>query len=103
MPPRGTGSSRWVQSSRPRPSLAVSCPLTAEPRLTEPDSLFTFLGKLFPEQQARFSEPSTEVPEAHYGWDLSRAKEVLGVKFKSLKETIREAAEQAFELEKVRA
>ncbi|GAA5885637.1 hypothetical protein JCM6882_007507 [Rhodosporidiobolus microsporus] len=60
----------------------------------------------FPEKKSRFPEPGGEkgheVPP-HFEWDTSKVERDLGIKWKPLEQTVKEALEQVFELEEAAA
>ncbi|ORY92558.1 NAD-P-binding protein [Leucosporidium creatinivorum] len=58
------------------------------------------LHQLFPEQSHRFPPTKNEPPAPHFWWDTKSTEVDLGIEWKSLEQTIKEAGQQIFELEK---
>ncbi|GAA5897505.1 hypothetical protein JCM5296_001145 [Sporobolomyces johnsonii] len=88
-----------------RPAAAGNRYLVAAPGDVTGSIVARLLRELFPHQAGRFPDPGegVEVGEdeaERWRWDTTRAERDLGMRWKSLKETVREAAEQVFALEK---
>ncbi|GAA5925218.1 hypothetical protein JCM1841_004688 [Sporobolomyces salmonicolor] len=91
-----------------RPAAAGNRYLVAAPGDVTGASVARLLRELFPDQAGRFPDPEgvaageEEEEVEHWRWDTARAERDLGMRWKSLKETVREAAEQVLELERKR-
>ncbi|GAA5963332.1 hypothetical protein JCM21900_002041, partial [Sporobolomyces salmonicolor] len=89
-----------------RPAAAGNRYLVAAPGDVTGARVARLLRELFPDQAGRFPDPEgvaageEEEDVEHWRWDTARAERDLGMRWKSLKETVREAAEQVFELER---
>ncbi|GAA5830714.1 hypothetical protein JCM11251_001052 [Rhodosporidiobolus azoricus] len=58
--------------------------------------------KAFPDKEERFPKPGGEKGHEwppHFEWDTSKAERDLGIRWKPLEQTVKEALEQVFELE----